>query len=137
LAQIKSPQRDGKDNDQKKDQQLAGERFDFSFSGIKTAVLRYVETHAMQPQIEARRSALAGIANPKPDDYLALCDRQTLDLVASFQRAVVEDLVVKTLAAAQAYEVETLFVTGGVAANRELRATFEESAMRAGLPVSF
>ena len=137
FAQIKSPQRDGKDNDQKKDQQLAGERFDFSFSGIKTAVLRYVETHAMQPQIEARRSALAAVANPKPDDYLALCDRQTLDLVASFQRAVVEDLVVKTLAAAQAYEVETLFVTGGVAANRELRATFEESAMRAGLPVSF
>src|SRR5205085_1287746 len=109
----------------------AGEAFD------KVAVLRYVETHAMQPQIEARRSALAAVANPKPDDYLALCDRQTLDLVASFQRAVVEDLVVKTLAAAQAYEVETLFVTGGVAANRELRATFEESAMRAGLPVSF
>ena len=51
--------------------------------------------------------------------------RQTLDLVASFQRAMVEDLAAKTLAAARAYDVATLFVTGGVAANQELRQQFE------------
>ena len=112
-------------------------RFDFSYSGIKTAVLRYVETHGLAASIEARRKALAGIAKPKLEDYLANCDKQTLDLVASFQRAMVEDLVTKTLAAAREYDVATLFVTGGVAANNELRQTFEQEAAREGLPVLF
>ncbi len=100
-------------------------------------MLRYVETHGMKDAIEARRKALAGIAQPKIEDYLAHCDRQTLDLVASFQRAMVEDLVRKTLAAARACNVATLFVTGGVAANRELRERFEQEAAAEGLPVYF
>jgi len=112
-------------------------RFDFSYSGIKTAMLRYVETHEMKEVIEKRRAALAGKTKPALDDYLAVCDRQTLDLVASFQHAMVEDLVSKTLAAARAYDVATLFVTGGVAANGELRRRFEEDAAREGLPVFF
>ena len=112
-------------------------RFDFSYSGIKTAILRYVETHEMRPSIEARRQVLAKIAKPKIDDYLSLCDPQTLDLVASFQRAIIDDLVGKTLAAARAYDIATLFVTGGVAANQELRQTFEREGARQGLPVYF
>jgi N6-L-threonylcarbamoyladenine synthase len=114
-----------------------GPQFDFSYSGIKTAVLRYVETEALKPAIEARWRALAGIDEPTLDDILRFCDRQTLDLVASFQRTMVNDLVAKTLAAARAYEVQTLFVSGGVAANRELRATFEREAGMQGLPVFF
>jgi tRNA A37 threonylcarbamoyltransferase TsaD len=66
-----------------------------------------------------------------------LCDRQTLNLVASFQRTMVNDLVTKTLAAAREYDVRTLFVSGGVAANRELRATFEREAGMQGLAVFF
>src|ERR1700690_3717615 len=62
-------------------------RFDFSYIGIKTAVLRYVEIHDMRASIEARRKALAGIEKPKLEDYLLHCDRNTLNLVASFQRA--------------------------------------------------
>ena len=112
-------------------------RFDFSYSGIKTAVLRYVETHHLQPAIDERRKALSGTHKPKLEDYLAHTDRQTLDLVASFQRAMVEDLVGKTLAAARAYEAATLFVTGGVAANNELRQTFERAAAQEGLQVYF
>jgi len=112
-------------------------RFDFSYSGIKTAVLRYVETEHLQPSIERRRKALQGIAKPTLDDYLRLCDRQTLDLVASFQRAIVTDLVSKTLAAAREYDVHTLFVSGGVAANQELRATFQREAEMEGIPVFF
>jgi N6-L-threonylcarbamoyladenine synthase len=112
-------------------------RFDFSYSGIKTAALRYVETHTMQPTIDARRKALANIEEPKLEDYLANSDQQALDLVASFQRAMVEDLVGKTLAAARSYEVATLFVTGGVAANNELRQTFDRVATQQGLPVYF
>jgi N6-L-threonylcarbamoyladenine synthase len=112
-------------------------RFDFSYSGIKTAVLRYVETHALAPSIAARRKALSEITKPKLEDYLAHCDQQTLELIASFQRAIVGDLVAKTLAAAREYEIATLFVTGGVAANNELRQTFEQEAARDGLPVYF
>src|SRR5205807_325358 len=126
--------RDRKDRDQPQEERP---RFDFSYSGIKTATLRYVETHKMQEHIEARRKALAAIVRPKLEDHVRLCDRDTLDLVASFQRAMVEDLVSKTLAAARAYDVATLFVTGGVAANNELRQRFERDAAMEGLPVFF
>ena len=112
-------------------------RFDFSYSGIKTAVLRYVETHNLQASIEGRRRALVKISKPTIDDYLAHCDKQTLNLVASFEHAVVEDLVSKTLAAARTYDVATLLVTGGVAANNELRECFDRQASRDGLPVYF
>jgi len=112
-------------------------RFDFSYSGIKTAVLRYVEVHDMHDAIEKRRRALLNVPKPKLDDYLANCDKKTLDLVASFQRAMVEDLVGKTLAAARACDAATLFVTGGVAANNELRTTFERRGAEQGLPVYF
>jgi N6-L-threonylcarbamoyladenine synthase len=111
--------------------------FDFSFSGIKTAVLRYVETHHMQRVIEARMAALAEISHPAAADVLRFSDPMTLDLVASFQNAVVGDLVEKTLAAAREYDAATLFVTGGVAANSELRGRFEEQAAQEGLPVLF
>ncbi len=112
-------------------------RFDFSYSGIKTAVLRYVETHNMARSIEERRRALAKVGKASLEDYLANCDEQMLDLVASFQRAMVDDLVTKTLAAARQYDVATLFVTGGVAANNELRHTFEQEAAKEGRPVYF
>jgi N6-L-threonylcarbamoyladenine synthase len=139
ISQIKHPdRRDHKQGDHK--QNLAkddGPRFDFSYSGIKTAVLRYVETEKLKPAIEARRQALAGIDKPMLEDIRRLCDRQILNLVASFQRSMMNDLVVKTLAAAREYDVRTLFVSGGVAANRELRATFEREAGMEGLPVFF
>ena len=112
-------------------------RTDFSYSGIKTAVLRYIEVHNMADSIRRRRDAIKAISKPKPQDYLAACDRETLDLVASFQRAVVDDLVRKTLSAAMEHGVTTLLVTGGVAANSELRKTFEQRAAEEGLPVLF
>jgi N6-L-threonylcarbamoyladenine synthase len=112
-------------------------RFDFSYSGIKTAVLRYVEVHQMHESVEIRRRALTNIPRPKLEDYLANCDPRTLDLVASFQRAMVEDLIAKTLSAASANDVATLFVTGGVAANQELRGTFERRGAEDGLQVYF
>ena len=139
MAQMKHADR--RDHKQGNREQLKteeeGPHFDFSYSGIKTAVLRYVETGKLKPAIEARRRALAGIGKPAVEDYLRLCDRQTLNLVASFQRTMVNDLVVKTLAAAREYDVRTLFVSGGVAANRELRAAFERDAGLQGLPVFF
>ena len=111
--------------------------FDFSFSGIKTAVLRYVETEDMSASIAARRSVLAQLAKPGVEDALKHCDRRTLDLVASFQRGVVHDLAGKTLAAAREYQAATLLVSGGVAANSELRQVFERKAAQEGLRVLF
>jgi N6-L-threonylcarbamoyladenine synthase len=144
MAQIKHPdRRDSKHGNpvpvgaEKGGPHLSGPTFDFSYSGIKTAVLRYVETENLKPAIEDRRQALAGIDKPALEDIRGLCDRQTLNLVASFQRTMVNDLVMKTLAAAREYDVQTLFVSGGVAANHELRAAFESEAGMQGLPVFF
>ena len=109
----------------------------FSFSGIKTAVLRYTQVHEMAAGIEARRAALANNPGAKPADVLALCDRQTLDLIASFQRAVVDDLRRKTFRAAEQFGAESLLVSGGVAANRELRVRFTAEAVERGLPIAF
>jgi N6-L-threonylcarbamoyladenine synthase len=136
-AQIKHPDRRERKDGKVVNSHDERPRFDFSYSGIKTAILRYVEAHDMRARIEARRQALVKIPKPKLEDYLARCDKLTLDLVASFQRAIVEDLVGRTLAAARAYDVATLFVTGGVAANQELRQTFEREAAKEGLPVYF
>ena len=136
-AQIKHPDRRGRNDGKALVSDDARPRFDFSYSGIKTAILRYVETHSMRASVEARRNALASVPKPKLEDFLAHSDKLTLDLVASFQRAIVDDLVGKTLAAARAYDVATLFVTGGVAANQELRQTFERRGAEQGLPVFF
>ena len=135
-AQIKHRDRRDRKGREKEDD-TDRPRFDFSYSGIKTAVLRYVEVHSMRDSIETRRKALANISKPKLEDYLAHSDGQTLDLVASFQRAIIEDLVGKTLAAARAFDAATLFVTGGVAANSELRKTFEREGAQEGVPVFF
>jgi N6-L-threonylcarbamoyladenine synthase len=109
----------------------------FSFSGIKTAVLRYTQIQNMSAAIEDRRKAI--LANPgiHPPDALALFDQQTLDLIASFQRAVVDDLRRKTFRAAENLGAASLLVSGGVAANRELRVRFTAEASERGLPIAF
>ncbi len=111
--------------------------FLFSFSGIKTAVLRYVELQGMRASCEARQRALMEMANPTWREAHGLCDQQTLDLIASFQHAVVGDLLRKTFAAAEAVGAASVLVTGGVAANRELRVRFTAEAAERGLPVAF
>jgi len=115
--------------------------FLFSFSGIKTAVLRYVELHNLRPEAEARREALFSgpdaPAKPTIEDALATADPQTLDLIASFQHAVVGDLVRKTFAALETLGATRVLVTGGVAANRELRARFTSEAARRNVHVAF
>jgi N6-L-threonylcarbamoyladenine synthase len=112
-------------------------RVDFSYSGIKTAVLRYVETHDMRAAIDQRRRVLSELKTPTRVQVLEACDPQTLDLAASFQRAMVNDLLSKTLLAAEVYGAATLLVTGGVAANSELRSTFQDAPAKQGLPVYF
>jgi N6-L-threonylcarbamoyladenine synthase len=71
------------------------------------------------------------------EEALDLCPQVTLDLIASFQYAVVGDLLRKTFAAAEALDAERILVTGGVAANRELRERFTAEAARRGFRVAF
>ena len=115
--------------------------FLFSFSGIKTAVLRYVELHNLRPEAEARREAFYtgpdAPAKPTLEAALATCDPQTLDLIASFQHAVVGDLIKKTFAAQESLGAARILVTGGVAANRELRSRFTSEAARRNIRVAF
>ncbi|MGC2163815.1 MAG: tRNA (adenosine(37)-N6)-threonylcarbamoyltransferase complex transferase subunit TsaD, partial [Silvibacterium sp.] len=109
----------------------------FSFSGIKTAVLRYTQVHDMSASIEQRRRNFAEKPGIRATDALEFFDRQTLDLIASFQRAVVDDLRRKTFRAAESLGAASLLVSGGVAANRELRVRFTAEAVERGLPIAF
>ncbi len=111
---------------------MTGNANDFSFSGIKTAVLYHLQKHAeLQPEIAARKETLAR-GERSAAALLPLCTKPTLDLIASFQHAVVEDLVARTLRAADETHAKSILVTGGVAANRELRLRFEAEAAKAG-----
>ena len=96
---------------------LSRDSFDFSFSGVKTAVLYHV------------RGQGAG-AKARPTD---LTEQEIADVAASFQECVVDVLVGKTLRAAEARGLDRIIVGGGVAANRRLRARFQEAAGAAGL----
>jgi N6-L-threonylcarbamoyladenine synthase len=114
-----------------------GHALDFSFSGLKTAVLYHVREHCEYgAEILARQAALAR-GERTFEQLLPLCSPQTLALVREFQNAVVRDLVERTMAAAREFSAESVLVSGGVAANSQLRATFEERAKAAGVDVFF
>jgi N6-L-threonylcarbamoyladenine synthase len=114
-----------------------GNPLDFSFSGLKTAVLYHVREHAgYGPEIRRRQEALER-GERKFEELLPLCTTQTLGLVREFQNAVVRDLVERTMAAAEELSAESVLVSGGVAANSQLRETFEERAKSAGIDVYF
>jgi N6-L-threonylcarbamoyladenine synthase len=86
---------------------------EFSFSGVKSFVARHVAEHGA----------------PKTEKEVA-------DLCAGFQRTVVGSLVKKTVRAAQAENIRSVVLAGGVAANRELRKTAAEACARAGLSLA-
>lgn len=107
---------------------MKGNDLDFSFSGLKTAVLRWVESRDISAEIAARRS----IANKHPvtEEWLQVTPQPTLDLLASFQRAVIKELLTRGAESAERTGARSLIVSGGVASNSGLRA----AAQAAGLP---
>jgi N6-L-threonylcarbamoyladenine synthase len=120
-------------------------RFDLSFSGIKTAVRRYVEVHQMQASIAMRAENLriTGVAKSKPSEAANLVhalenfDPETLDLIASFQGSVTRYLTRMTMAAAEHYGAKGIVVSGGVAANSELRRRLTAEAAARSVPIAF
>jgi N6-L-threonylcarbamoyladenine synthase len=94
-------------------------RFDFSFSGLKTAVLRHVRQ---------RQAALGTETLPAAEvDTLA----------AAFQKAVVSTLVKRTVAAAKWFNARSIGIAGGVSANSRLRTVATSRGASAGVPVYF
>ena len=98
---------------------LAG-RSDFSFSGLKTSVLRHVQ----------RRRELLGLAVDAP-----LPPQDVVDLCASFQRAVVEALLDRLFEAAHAHGARSVGIAGGVSANSRLREDGLARGAASGIPV--
>jgi N6-L-threonylcarbamoyladenine synthase len=114
-----------------------GNALDFSFSGLKTAVLYHLREHSEYTEgIRLREEALRE-GHRSFAELLPLCDATTLGLVREFQNAVVRDLVERAMSAVDLCNVETILVSGGVAANSQLRATFEGRVRERGVRVYF
>ncbi|WP_418997739.1 tRNA (adenosine(37)-N6)-threonylcarbamoyltransferase complex transferase subunit TsaD [Blautia hydrogenotrophica] len=88
---------------------IEGAPYDFSFSGVKSAVLNYLNQAKMRGQ-----------------------EVNAADLAASFQKAVIEVLVEHTMQAAKDYQMEKVAVAGGVASNRHLRQAMKDACERNG-----
>ncbi|HXN22157.1 MAG TPA: tRNA (adenosine(37)-N6)-threonylcarbamoyltransferase complex transferase subunit TsaD [Candidatus Dormibacteraeota bacterium] len=116
---------------------MKGNALDFSFSGIKTAVLYHLRAHPeLLPEIQARRDALAR-GERKADQLLPLCSTHTLNILREFQDTVVKTLTDNTMIAAQQSQAVSVLVSGGVAANSALRTVFHSKALAHGLDVFF
>ena len=98
----------------------------FSFSGLKTAV-RY-----LLPKIVGRFCETPGAERRLTQAPYKLDRRLLADLCASFQQAVIDVLVTKTIAAARKYRVNLVTVSGGVSCNQELRRQLGEACVRGG-----
>ncbi len=109
---------------------------DFSFSGIKTAVLNYInsEKQRIKNAFLVSNKALVESRNLKQDLETELNKN---DIAASFQEAVLEVLVNKSMLACKKYENKKLVVSGGVAANSRLRELFSIEAEKDGVEVYY
>jgi N6-L-threonylcarbamoyladenine synthase len=112
---------------------LASENF--SFSGLKTAVRYLLPKIAVIPS-EALRSRGTSLNDAVTDasgplDFAR--DEALRDLCASFQQAIIDVLVTKTIAAAQKYRVDLVTISGGVSCNQELRRQMREACSRKGI----
>jgi N6-L-threonylcarbamoyladenine synthase len=106
---------------------------DFSFSGIKTAVLYYVKQHASGYSLQVR-----GRNKTSYDSKPAICDRQLIaDIAASFQETVIDTLIKKSFLACRLKKVNRLGLGGGVVANNRLREKFFAAAKDANLKCYF
>ncbi len=111
--------------------QMKGNELDFSFSGLKTAVLRWTEQRDLAREIETRRK----LNRPALEEWLAATPKPTLDLLASFQHTVIEELLRRAIASAEQIGAESVIVGGGVACNSGLRArAMRESGLQFYFP---
>lgn len=105
-----------------------GQSLDFSFSGLKTSLLRTVEPYRI-PDDGERLSSTALFPKHRPPRYRD--DLPLGDLAASYQEAIIDVLTVKTVRAARQIRARSILIAGGVAANRELRDTLRRRVAEA------
>ena len=121
---------------------------DFSFSGLKTAVLRYVQEHDLAKGGSAGTVERHPHSNPGTTDLTTKggggtaeppveVSSQVLDLLASFQETLVRYLVDRTLSAVRMHEARSIGMSGGVACNSRLREAMRQAGERAGIPVFY
>ncbi len=109
---------------------MKGNDLDFSFSGIKTAVLRWTQERNIDEEIERRRK----LQYPTLEEWRAATPQATLDLLSSFQHTVIEELLRRAVNASERIGAESMIVAGGVAGNAELQ---KQAMTKSGLPVYF
>jgi N6-L-threonylcarbamoyladenine synthase len=100
---------------------IKGNANDFSFSGLKTAVLRWTEQRDLSAEVAARRELQRLNPLASTEEWLAVTPKQTLDLLASFQHTVIEELLRRIRTCSEAVDARTVIVSGGVACNAGLR----------------
>lgn len=101
---------------------MKGNALDFSFSGLKTAMLRWSQSKDMAGEIAARRGLLKRQPRPTMEEWLAVTPRGTLDAIAAFQQIVVEELLTRVERAAESTGASAVIISGGVACNLGLRS---------------
>ncbi len=114
---------------------MKGNTLDFSFSGLKTAMLRWSRIEDMTGEILARRALQKLHPRPSVEQWLSVTPQRTLDAIAAFQRIVVEELLTRAARAAEACDSRSLIISGGVACNAGLRR--EARSGRLHCPVYF
>ncbi len=108
---------------------MKGNTLDFSFSGLKTAVLRWFEARDMSAEIATRRALFASNHQPSVEQWLAVTPQATLDLLASFQHTVIEELLRRAVRSAEEMGARSLVIAGGVASNQGLRRAVERARL--------
>jgi N6-L-threonylcarbamoyladenine synthase len=101
---------------------MKGNTTDFSFSGLKTAVLRWFEEHGVAEEAAVRRDLLRSNPRPSTEEWLLVTPQRTLDLLASFQRTVIDELLRRIRETSERIAARTVIVSGGVACNQGLRS---------------
>ncbi|MCS7023766.1 MAG: tRNA (adenosine(37)-N6)-threonylcarbamoyltransferase complex transferase subunit TsaD [Bryobacteraceae bacterium] len=112
---------------------MKGNPLDFSFSGLKTAVLRWVEARNMAAEIEARKQWSRSHPRSSIEEWLALTPPATRDLIASFQHTVIRELLTRAEMAAGMISAKSWVITGGVACNAGLRAAARQAKLPYGV----
>ena len=104
---------------------MRGNTLDFSFSGLKTAVLRWFEARDLSAEVAARRALVESELKPSAEQWLAVTPKETLDLLASFQHTAIAELMRRAAQSAEEIGARGLIISGGVASNGGLRRAVE------------
>ena len=109
---------------------MSGNSLDFSFSGLKTAVLRWSQQHDLSQEMAARKDLMRAHPHPTAAQWLTVTPQATLDLLASFQYTVIRELLRRLHTLVEQHDARSIIVAGGVACNSGLR----EAARLDGFP---